>query len=465
MEKFYRRRSFLKLFGIGISSMAFAGIGCISNKEKTKKPNLIILYADDVGYGDLGCYGNPTIKTPHLDRMAAEGLRLTSFYAAPTCTPSRVALLTGRYQVRTGFGTTWRGGVGSTSGIPENEILLPELLKEQNYQTKMVGKWHLGYNEKKYLPTNNGFDSWFGLPYSNDMVKPWVQTDVPLQLYRDTEPIEYPVDQSTLTSRYTEEAINFIRSTEDKPFFLYLAYSMAHLPIHTTDRFKGKSRAGLYGDVIETLDWSVGQVLQILQEKGIDQNTLVMFASDNGPWLNLPKRMLQQGNEPWHAGSPGPFRNAKATTYEGGVRVPCIFRWPGQISKGVTSADIVANLDIFPTFVKLAGGQVPSDRSIDGKNIFEFLKGKTSSPRKDFFYLRSGRRLEAVRVGEWKLRLSNAVQEERLKNVAPLPELFHLNRDPSERYNLASEHPEIVEQLKKSLRGFAHETGAEIYFE
>jgi arylsulfatase A len=400
-----------------------------------------------------------------LDHRASQGKQLTSFYVAPTCAPSRVALLTGRYPVRTGLGSEWGGSVGSKTGIPEYEILLPEVLKGLGYHTKMIGKWHLGYYEKKYLPTNNGFDSWFGLPYSNDMQKPWVQTDVPLQLYRDTEPIEYPVDQTTLTTRYTEEAIHFIESVENQPFFLYLAYNMAHLPIHTTEQFKGKSKGGLYGDVIETIDWSVGQVFQILKEKGIDQNTLVMFASDNGPWLNLPDRMLQAGNEPWHAGSPGPFRKAKATTYEGGVRVPCIFRWPDKIPPNQCSADIVANIDIFPTFVTLAGGDLPNDRPIDGIDIFSFLKGESASPRTEFYYLRSSRQLEALRVDEWKLRLSNAAREDRTMNEPPEPELFHLNRDPSERYNLALKYPGIVSQLKEKMRKFAEETGARVYFD
>jgi len=454
-----------RYFGFVISGIIlFWYFGCKSSEKSLAAPNLVVLYADDLGYGDLGCYGSPTISTPQLDRMAREGLRLTSFYVAPTCDPSRIALLTGRYPVRTGLQREWGGGVGSTNGIPEYEITLAEALKKQGYRTKMVGKWHLGYRETRYLPPNHGFDSWFGLPYSNDMQRPWVQTDVPLQLYRDTEPIEFPVDQSTLTTRYTEEASKFVQSAEE-PFFLYLAYNMPHLPIHTTERFRNQSRGGLYGDVIETIDWSVGRLLETLQQRGIDERTLVLFSSDNGPWLNLPSRMLQSGNEPWHAGSPGPFRQAKATTYEGGVRVPCLIRWPGVIPGGRTSADIVANIDLFPTFVKLAGGEIPGDRTIDGMDLSAFIRGEKSSPRREHYYIRGGDHLEAVRKDAWKLRLSNAAREDRSADMPPEPELFHLDRDPSERYNVAARYPEKVDELKARLLQFVKETGARVEFD
>lgn len=450
--------------GLGIAAMAYPWAGPARSLSPSNPPNLIIIYADDVGYGDLSCYGNPTIKTPELDQMAEEGIRLTSFYAAPTCSPSRIALLTGRYPARTGLGRDWGGGVGSDTGIPAYEVTLAEVLKQQGYRTQAIGKWHLGYAKDEYLPTGNGFDSWFGLPYSNDMQQPWVQTEVPLQLYRDTTPIEYPVNQCTLTTRYTQEAIQFIKSSAGHRFFLYLAHSMAHLPIHTTEEFLGKSRGGLYGDVIETLDWSTGQILSTLKELGIDNQTLVAFASDNGPWLNLPDRMLQDGIRPWHAGSPGPLGKWKATTYEGGVRVPAIVRWPGQIPSGQVSADIVSNMDIFTTFIKAAGGKVPADRPIDGLDLMPFLQGKSPSPRKDFYYFRRGYRLEAYREGRWKFRFVDHTEDAVSAGDGPTPELFELERDPSERFNVAVEHPDIVARLKGKMLQFGEEVNAEFIF-
>ena len=277
-----------------------------------RPPNIIVLFADDMGYGDLACYGHPTLRTPNIDRMAEEGTRFTSFYAAaPVCTPSRVGLLTGRYPVRAGQPNNL--GPDSKGGLPLSEVLIPQVLKTRGYKTKAIGKWHLGHQPKEHLPTSRGFDSYLGLLYSNDMIPPWVKTNRPLQLYRDTEPIETITDQSNLTEIYTAEALRFIRSARGGPFFLYLPYAMPHLPVSAPQRMRGRSRAGLYGDVIETLDWSAGEILRTVKEQGLDSNTMVIFATDNGPWHNLPRRMLQKGVEPWHTGTKNLLRGAKGT--------------------------------------------------------------------------------------------------------------------------------------------------------
>ena len=408
-----------------------------------EKPNIVLLFADDLGYGDLSANGNPLIRTPNLDALAADGLRLTSFYSAPSCVPARTQLLLGRYPSRVNLGGTGSGGSG---GIPEDEVTLAQALKAAGYRTGMMGKWHLGYARDEYLPVGRGFDYWFGLPYSNDMQPPWVKTDVPLWLYENTRKIEHPVDQDTLTIRYTERAVDFIEQAGDAPFFLYLAYAMPHLPIHTAESFQGRSRAGLLGDVVETLDWSAGEIVAALRRLGKLDNTIVIFTSDNGPWLNLPPRMLQQGNLPWHAGSPGPFRGAKHTTYEGGVRMPFVIRWPGQTISGRTSPEIAATPDLYVSLVQAGGGELP-DHEIDGYDLGSFFKGETqSSPRREFFYHR-GRELQAVRVGPWKLR-----------QVGDQTELFHLELDPSERYNRADEMPAKVKELSDRLNAMRRET-------
>lgn len=423
--------------------------------KRSHRPNIILIFCDDLGYGDLSCYGHPTIGTPNLDRLAQEGIRLTSFYAAaPSCTPSRAALLTGRYPIRVGLPHVL--SPDSKNGIPSLEITLAEALKDEGYRTMAIGKWHLGHSKKEFMPTFNGFDAYYGLLYSNDMKPPWVKTDVPLQLYRDTEPIEHPVNQSTLTERYTEEAVKFIKSSKDSPFFIYLPHSMPHLPIYTSERFKGQSRAGLYGDVIETIDWGVGRIMETLKEEGLDENTIVVFTSDNGPWLYLPDRMLQEGNKPWHTGSPGLLRGAKGTTYEGGVREPCIIRWLREIPAGITSAEMATTMDLYTSLLKAAGAEVPSDRPVDGNDILPMLKGISSSPTKIFYYFR-GKNLEAVREGKWKFRLSNHARKDVMPGQPPTPELYDLDIDPAERYNVADEHPRIVNMLKEKLFNFAKE--------
>jgi len=424
----------------------------------SRPPNFVILFADDMGYSDLACFGHPTIRTPNLDRMASEGVRLTSFYcAAPVCTPSRAGLLTGRYPVRAGQPNNL--GPDSKGGLPLSEITLAQALKQRGYRTIMIGKWHLGHDPEDYLPTRRGFDSYFGLLYSNDMIPPWVQTKRPLELYRDTKPVERMEDQSNLTQRYTEEAVRQIRAAGKNPFFLYLPYAMPHLPVSASGKFLGHSRAGLYGDVIETLDWSAGEILKTLKEQGIDSHTLVMFTSDNGPWHNLPARMLQKGVEPWHTGTKGMLKGAKGTTYEGGVRVPFIARWPGVIPAGQVSADMATTLDFFPTLVKAAGGSLPADRTYDGFDILPFLQGRGPSPRKSFFYF-LGRNLQAYREGSWKCRLARQDADRKATETAA-PELYHLDRDPAEDYNVFERHKDIGERMLARMREFAAELKAD----
>ncbi len=435
------RRHFLQTLGFGAAACAMnAGASAAPGR---RRPNVVVIFADDLGYGDLGCYGHPTIRTPNIDAMALDGIRMTSFYvAAPVCSPSRAALLTGRYPVRCGM--PGNASPESDAHLPESELTIANELGSAGYRTMAIGKWHLGHQRPELLPTGRGFDSWFGLPYSNDMIKPFVQTDKPLQLFRDAEPIEHPVDQTTLTERYTEEAVKFIQESGDSPFFLYLAHSMPHLPVSTSQKFRGQSRSGLYGDVIETLDWSTGQIREALREAGVEDDTLLIFTSDNGPWLDLPDRMLQKGNERWHSGSPGPLRGAKATTFEGGMRVPMIACWPGRIPKGIRSDELASTLDFFPTFLDLAQAKGPNDRTIDGKNIVALLEGGDESPVDVFYYFR-GTRLQAVRDKTWKLRQENA---------DALVELYHLGRDPREMYNVAADHPEIVSRLMEQFRAF-----------
>lgn len=450
---------------------ALAGSQCSQQKNSEKKqnqqqerPNFVILFADDMGYGDLQCYGNPIIKTPNIDRLASQGIRFTSYMAAPWCVPSRAELMTGRYMTRIDLGGGT--GAGGHGGLPDSELTLAEGLKKAGYATGMAGKWHLGYDPKKYLPPNQGFDSWLGLPYSNDYKKPYVQTDVPLVMYRDTTVAEYPVNQDSLTVKYTHEATRFIRehSGGKQPFFFYLAYNMTHLPIHTTSEFFGKSGAGLFGDVVQTIDWSVGQVMQTLKQEGLADNTIVFFATDNGPWQNAPARMYKipqhpegtnwelrgAGNKHWYVGSAGPLRGYKHTTFEGGPRVPAMMRWPGHIQPGQVSDALVANLDIYRTFLEEGGGQLP-DHPVDGYNIIPFVTGKTDqSPRKEYAYLLHGT-LTALRVGPWKLKLN----DER-------PELFNLQTDVGEKYNRAGQEPEIVNRIRQRMEEVAQELGAQL---
>jgi arylsulfatase A len=397
-----------------------------------KPANIVILYADDIGYGDLGCYGHPTIRTPQIDRMAREGMRFTQFYSAsPVCSPSRAALLTGRLPIRTGINRVLNPK--SLGGIQAYEITIGDALKKKGYATLCVGKWHLGHLPP-YRPTRHGFDHYYGLFYSNDMQ--------PLGLYRDDEEIENPVHQATLTERYTEEALRFIKAHErpdSGPFFLYLAYTMPHVPLAVTPRFAGRSRRGLYGDVVETIDWSVGQILALLRDRQLAGNTFVFLSSDNGPWLS---RGL-------HGGSAGLLRQGKGSTWEGGVREPGIAWWPGKIAPGGVALDLAATMDLFPTCLKLAGAEVPADRDIDGKDLLPLLLG-TGKGQREVIYYYIDSELTAIRKGPWKAHFLTQIEfGDRVRDLHDPPLLFNLEQDPSEKYNMAAEHPEIVADLIK----------------
>ncbi len=418
-------------------------------KEKSEKPNIVILFTDDLGYGDLSSFGHPTIKTPHLDRMAEEGMKMTQFYvAASISTPSRGALLTGRLPVRTGIHT----GVffpDSEFGIPEEEITTAEALKAQGYATACFGKWHLGH-KKQYLPTNNGFDEYFGIPYSNDMggdpEAEWERKrNFPLlPLMEGTEVIEENPDQSKLTRQYTEHAIDFIQRNKENPFFLYVPYTFPHVPLFASDSFKGTSSRGLYGDVVQEIDWSVGKIINTLKKQGLDKNTLVFFTSDNGPWLVKDT----------HGGSAGLLRGGKFTTWEGGMREPAIAWWPGTIEAGQISEAIASSMDLYVTALKLGGAKVPDDRVVDGVDLMPVLTGSKKSVRNTFFYYR-GSELQAVRKGPWKahfITVDNVYTKDFKWEQHDPPLLFNIEEDPSEKYNIAEEHPEIIKEIKALVK-------------
>jgi arylsulfatase A len=435
----------------------------LSASLPTAPPNFVVVFADDLGYGDLGCYGAKGVRTPNLDRLAAEGMRFTSFYAAQAvCSASRAALMTGCYPNRVGI----QGALGpnSRTGLNPDEWTLAEVLKTRGYATAIFGKWHLG-DAPEFLPTRHGFDEYFGLPYSNDM---WPlhpdYVDLPpdaaqrkrgypdLPLIEGERTVIKPVlaeHQAQLTTWYTERAVSFIERNRQRPFFLYVPHSMPHVPLFVSDKFKGKSKAGLFGDVIQELDWSVGQILQALRRHKLDERTLVLFASDNGPWLLY-------GN---HAGSAGPWREGKATMFEGGVRVPCIARWPGQIPKGRVCGELAATIDVLPTLAKLAGAELPVGRRIDGRDLGPLLRAEPGarSPHDAYWYFYD-RSLHAIRSGPWKLHFPRSYPKPsppggdgRPGKYAQLKiglELFNLESDPGETTDVAAANPDVVHRLE-----------------
>ena len=421
---------------------AFLWTGC-SLLEDTR-PNFIIIFADDLGYGDLGCYGSTQHRTPRLDRMAAEGRKFNSFYvSASVCTPSRAALLTGSYPKRVSLhqNLETKHSVlfpGNKQGLHPDEVTLAEILKEQGYATAAVGKWHLG-DQKMFLPTSQGFDSYFGIPFSNDMGEDvFAHADYPaLPLMRGEEVIETEPDQAFLTKRYTEEAIQFIKANRDGPFFLYMPHTMVHYPLFASKEFRGQSVNGPYGDATEELDWSVGQILDTLQELEIDENTLVIFTSDNGA-------------APVFGGGNGPLRGGKATPWEGGQRVPCLMRWPGRIPAGMESDELVTSLDITPTLARLGGGEMPTDRIIDGMDIWPVISGgpEVKSPRDTFYYYQLGN-LSAVRWSDWKLHFGRRGPVDGEYRFVPSLELYNLAEDLGETTNVAEQNPEIVARLQE----------------
>jgi arylsulfatase A len=410
----------------------------------TKRPNVVVFLTDDQGYGDLSSFGHPTIRTPNIDRLAAEGIRLTSFYAAPACTPSRAQLLTGRYAFRSGMFVPY--GPDDPNGLAAGETTLADALKRQGYRTGMFGKWHLGDFDTRpeFNPLRHGFDDFLGIPYSHDYRVPFVQTATRgVPLYRGLTQVERPVVADTLTQRFTGEALRFLRDARGQPFFLYVAYNMPHLPAGASPDFSGTSTAGRYGDAVEEIDWSVGQVMAELKTLGLDRDTVAVFFSDNGPWSNAPARSLQDGQTLWDTGSTGPLRGAKGTTWEGGMRVPAAIRWPGTIPAGQISSQMLSELDLFPTFVALAGGQVAPERPSDGYDLLPFLTGHAATPRHELYYV-VARDLQAIRDGRWKLRVADNTP----------PALFDLDRDPGERLDVASTNPDLVTHLRELLDRF-----------
>ncbi|GAB3540871.1 sulfatase family protein [Spirosoma fluminis] len=426
------------------------------NLPKAAKPNVILFFMDDLGYGDLSCTGAMGYRTPNLDRMAAEGSRFTNFLAAqPVCTASRASLLTGCYPNRIGLA----GALGPNSpiGLNPDEETIAELLKEQGYATGIFGKWHLG-DKLPFMPLQQGFDTYFGVPYSHDM---WpLHPDQaranypPLFLIDGNRPVKEVKtlnEASELTTTFTEKAVSFIRKHKKDPFFLYLPHPLPHVPLAASARFRGKSERGLFGDVLMELDWSVGQIMQELKQQGLDRNTLVIFISDNGPWLNYGD----------HAGSTGGLREGKGTTFEGGNRVPCLVRWPGVVPAGRVSNKLLTTMDILPTVAKLCGARLPR-RSIDGVDWIALLRGDESvTPRSHFYYYYRKNNLEAVRKGDWKLVFAhpgrtyegflpgeNGKPGKNDENHRFSAGLYDLRRDPGERYDVREQHPDIIRELE-----------------
>lgn len=443
------------------------------------KPNVIVIYCDDLGYGDLGCYGNRVIRTPNIDKLARDGMKFTDYYACnAVCAPSRAGLLTGRYPFRTGvIGNPYPADspllrrierkiayiftpLGSVdlhedyvaAGISGKEITIAEALKIAGYRTAMVGKWHLGdySRQPEFNPTKHGFDQYLGVPHSNDMQ--------PCPLYRNETQLEADIgeNQARLTGMYTREALEFIEKSGDSPFFLYFAHTFPHQPLYASEKFAGKSKAGKFGDAVEEIDWSVGEIIKTLQKLKIEQNTLIFFTSDNGPW---------------YEGSPGNFRGRKGQSYEGGFRVPFVAKWPGHIRPGTVSAETAVNLDIFPTLLALAGIRQPTDRIIDGKNIDGLLTGRNpASPHEAVYFYHYGQ-LEGVRFGKWKYfrklnryvwpvpldteALPEAMGKKQLGTRAPL--LYDLSCDPGENYNTIDTYPDIAKKMNNMLIAWEQE--------
>ena len=446
--------------------LGMAGVAMFSSGAMAQKPaNIILINLDDSGNGDFSCRGAIGYQTPHIDWMAANGMSMNNFYAVqPISGASRAGLMTGCYPNRIGF--AYALNPGSPYGISEQEETVAELLRDKGYATAIFGKWHLG-DEKKFLPLQHGFDEYYGLPYSNDM---WPfhpqQGEVfnfpDLPTYDGNEIIGYNTDQTRLTTDYTTRSVNFIKKNKNKPFFLYLAHNMPHVPLAVSDKFKGKSEQGLYGDVMMEIDWSVGEIFKTLRELGLEDNTLVILTSDNGPWTNY-------GN---HAGSAGGLREAKATTFDGGNRVPCIMYWKGKTLPGTTCNKLASNIDLLPTFAEITQAPLPT-RKIDGVSILSLIEGKKdANPRESFVYYYNKNDLEAVTDGMFKLVFphkyvtygayepGNDGQPGKLTNLEIMkPEMYDLRRDPGERYNVITQYPEEAAKLMKIADLKRHELG------
>lgn len=427
---------------LGLTLLAASALA--ADKPATAgKPNFVVILIDDMGYGDIGAYGSKLNRTPNLDRMAEHGMKLTSFYAAPVCTPSRAQMMTGCYAKRVSMPNVIFPSC--PTGLSAKEYTVASLLKEQGYVTMCIGKWHLG-DQADFLPTKRGFDHYYGLPYSNDMgggMGKKGDKRPPLPLVRDGKVVEAPADQDTLTARYTDEAVKFITASKDKPFFLYFPHTAVHTPLHPGEKFKGKSANGTYGDWVEEVDWSVGRVLDTLRELKLSERTLVLFTSDNGPWLVKGK----------DGGVAGPLRGGKGSTWEGGMREPTIAWWPGRIAAGAVCDAPMSEIDVLPTLVKLGGGTVPTDRKLDGKDVWPLLSGQTKeSPHEALFYFKSNK-LEAVRAGPWKLAIAPQALSMGKAGAGDGkhtgPRLYNLDADIGEKTDVAAQHPEVVAKLQK----------------
>ncbi len=418
------RRKFLKTFGTATTAFWVTLNNRNSGAEIENRPNFIFIFADDLGYGDLGCFGSEKIKTPRIDQLSREGLTLTSFYSQPVCGPARISLLSGCYPKR----------VNRMWSLPGPEITVAEILKNVGYSTGCIGKWDL--SDRKFVdgmvPNDQGFDYYFGTLGAND--------DGTVLLYRNKKQLQETSDMGCLTKLYTDEAIKFIRQNKNNPFFLYVPHTMPHVKIGVSNKFTGVSEGGLYGDVVEEMDWNVGRIIDAVKELNLVKKTYIIFTSDNGPWLKKGDR----------SGSAGPLRNGKGSAWEGGFRVPCIVRAPGRVPAGKKSNELMTTLDILPTLVNLAGLKVPEDRIIDGVNQSDFITGKTAKSARDTFYYYVRDNLHAVRRGKWKLALPgrkkffNYAKDE---NPVVKPELYDLENDLSEKLNIADEHPGIVKEL------------------
>lgn len=443
-------------------SIFFLTLISCSEIHKNEYPNIVIIFMDDLGYGDISNFGAINYKTPNIDKMVNDGMLFTNFYSAQAvCSASRAGLLTGTYPNRIGISGALMPY--SNHGLHDDEITIAEMLKDKGYATAIYGKWHLGHH-KKFLPNNHGFDTYVGIPYSNDMwpvdfdgnqisdTSNWKKKTYPqLPLIEDFEKIKEIKtleDQAMLTTLYTEKSIKFINENKNNPFFLYVPHSMPHVPIAVSDKFLGKSKQGLYGDLMMELDWSVGEIIKSLESNNILENTLVIFTSDNGPWLNF-------GN---HAGSTGGLREGKGTSFEGGQRVPTVMMWKNMIPRGKIANQLSSTIDLFPTIASIVDAKLPSHK-IDGINILEILEGKDSKPRDHFFYYYGNNNLEAVRKDNWKLILPHASRS--YEGVLPKNdghggpysrietglELYNLRRDPGEEYDVIKLYPEIVKEL------------------
>ncbi|MEI6646740.1 MAG: sulfatase [bacterium] len=439
-----------------IQKNVFATIACATllgfGSLAATKPNFVVIFIDDMGYADIGPFGATKQKTPNLDKMAKDGMKMTSFYAAPVCSVSRAQMMTGCYGARVSVpGVFFPAG---PQGLNPKEFTIAERLKEQGYSTACVGKWHLG-DQPQFLPTKQGFDFYYGIPYSNDMqreAKDGGARVVPLMRNEKVDRLLKDDDQDQIVELYVKEATNFIRENKDKPFLLYFPNTAVHTPIHPGKMFQGKSQNGRFGDWVEEVDWSVGQIMETLKNSGLEENTLVVFTSDNGPWLI-------KGAD---AGSALPLRGGKGGTFEGGVREPTIVRWPGHIPAGSVCDTVAGTIDLLPTFVALAGGKVPAEPLIDGRDISNVLFGKTQEAQREAHYYFAGYNLQAVRQGPWKLAVK--AQNESMGNVKKdekNPRLYNLDNDIGEKIDVSDQHPEIVAKLSALIAKMDAEIGGQ----